>query len=79
MDQLGVRPNPKNDADPDRPRRRLRGSGCAAAGPDVLDLRELEIPARPRASFDAPGGQRLAVYELVRPHTDEHFAGRIDT
>jgi len=43
-----------------------------------LDVRELEIPHGPCASFRAPGGQRLAVYELIRPHADEHFAGRID-
>ena len=47
-----------------------------AAG--VLELHELEIPHGPCASFRALGGQRLAVYELVRPHADEHFAGRID-
>jgi hypothetical protein len=50
---------------------RLRASG-------VLGLDELEIPHGPCASFDAPGGQRLAVYQLVRPQAAEHFAGRID-
>ena len=50
----------------------LRASG-------VLGLHELEIPHGPCASFDAPGGQRLAVYQLVRPQAAEHFAGRIDT
>jgi len=50
---------------------RLRGSG-------ISDLRELEIPHGPCASFRAPGGQRLAVYELTRTHADRHFAGRID-
>jgi hypothetical protein len=48
----------------------LRGAG--------LDVHELEIPHGPCATFTAPGGQRLAVYELVRPGIDEHFAGRID-
>lgn len=47
-----------------------------AAGID--DVRELEIPHGPCASFRAPGGQRLAVYELTRPHAAEHFVGRID-
>ena len=39
---------------------------------------ELEIPHGPCASFRAPGGQRYAVYELVRPDADAHFAGRVD-
>jgi hypothetical protein len=42
------------------------------------ELRELEIPHGPCASFRAPGGQRLAVYELVRPNANEFFAGRFD-
>jgi hypothetical protein len=50
---------------------RLRAAG-------VRELRELEIPHGPCASFRAAGGQRLAVYELTRPHVDQHFAGRID-
>jgi hypothetical protein len=44
----------------------------------VSDVRELEIPHGPCASFTAPGGSRMAVYELVRPGVDEHFAGRVD-
>lgn len=44
-----------------------------AAG--VADVRELEIPHGPCASFSAPDGQRLAVYELVRPGADEHLRG----
>jgi hypothetical protein len=43
-----------------------------------IELHELEIPHGPCASFTAPGGQRLAVYELTRPGAAEHFAGRID-
>ncbi|MFN2608445.1 MAG: VOC family protein [Acidimicrobiales bacterium] len=39
---------------------------------------ELEIPHGPCASFPAPGGQRLAVYELVRPEAVGYFAGRVD-
>lgn len=38
----------------------------------------LEIPHGPVCSFVAPGGQRLALYELRRPFMDEHFAGRRD-
>ena len=49
----------------------LRGSGH-------LEIRELEIPHGPCAVFSALGGQLFAVYELVRPHADEHFAGRVD-
>jgi hypothetical protein len=44
----------------------------------ATELHELEIPHGPCASFRAPGGQRFAVYELVRPGIDSHFAGRFD-
>ena len=39
---------------------------------------ELEIPHGPCFSFEAHGGQRLAVYELVRPEAATMFEGRID-
>lgn len=38
----------------------------------------LEIPQGPICSFIAPGGQRLAIYQLTRPDVIEHFAGRRD-
>jgi catechol 2,3-dioxygenase-like lactoylglutathione lyase family enzyme len=38
----------------------------------------LEIPHGPICAFTAPGGQRLAVYQLTRPDAGEHFAGRVD-
>jgi hypothetical protein len=38
----------------------------------------LEIPQGPICSFTAPGGQRIAVYELTRPEVEQHFAGRRD-
>jgi hypothetical protein len=38
----------------------------------------LEIPQGPVCSFSAPGGQRLAVYELTRPGVETSFAGRRD-
>jgi hypothetical protein len=38
----------------------------------------LEIPQGPVCSFSAPGGQRLAVYELSRPGVEASFAGRRD-
>ena len=44
----------------------------------VTDIDELEIPHGPCASFRAPGGQRMAVYQLVRPGADAHFTGRMD-
>jgi hypothetical protein len=44
----------------------------------VADITELEIPHGPCASFRADGGQRYAVYELVRPGMEAQFAGRVD-
>jgi hypothetical protein len=38
----------------------------------------LEIPQGPVRSFVAPGGERLAIYELTRPGVAEGFAGRRD-
>jgi hypothetical protein len=38
----------------------------------------LEIPQGPVRSFVAPGGQRLAIYELTRPGVAESFTGRRD-
>jgi hypothetical protein len=51
-------------------------AGLRAAG--VEQLHELEIPHGPCASFRAAGGQRFAVYELVRPEAAKYFEGRID-
>ena len=51
-------------------------AGLRAAG--VRGLHELEIPHGPCAAFEVVGGQRFAVYELVRPQADAHFAGRMD-
>ncbi len=50
-------------------------AGLVAAG---IAVQTLEIPHGPCASFTAPGGQRLAVYELTRPGAAAHFDGRID-
>ena len=36
------------------------------------------IPHGPCATLRAPGGQRLAIYELTRPQADGRFAGRHD-
>jgi hypothetical protein len=38
----------------------------------------LEIPQGPVSTFIAPGGQRLAIYELTRPGVEESFVGRMD-
>ena len=38
----------------------------------------LEIPQGPVWTFIAPGGQRLAVYELSRPGVEASFEGRRD-
>jgi predicted enzyme related to lactoylglutathione lyase len=37
-----------------------------------------EIPQGPCLVFRDPGGQRLAIYERVRPAVDETFDGRFD-
>ncbi len=44
----------------------------------VTGGRELEIPHGPCFSFEARGGQRIAVYELVRPGANEMWKGRLD-
>jgi hypothetical protein len=36
----------------------------------------LEIPQGPVRAFTAPGGHRLAIYQLTRPGVIETFAGR---
>jgi hypothetical protein len=51
-------------------------SGLRAGGAE--QVHELEIPHGPCASFRAPGGQRFAVYQLVRPEAANFFEGRID-
>ena len=38
----------------------------------------LEIPQGPVRSFIAPGGQRIALYQLTRPGVVDSFAGRRD-
>jgi hypothetical protein len=38
----------------------------------------LEIPQGPVCAFTAPGGQRLAIYELSRPGVEASFVGRRD-
>ena len=50
--------------------------GLRAGG--VGEIHELEIPHGPCASFHLPDGQRLAIYELVRPGATEWFVGRFD-
>jgi hypothetical protein len=38
----------------------------------------LEIPHGPCCSFQAPGGHRVALYQLTRPEVAAHFEGRRD-
>ena len=49
----------------------LRAGGVGA-------VHELEIPHGPCASFTMAGGQRYAVYQLVRPEVAGYFDGRFD-
>ena len=37
-----------------------------------------EIPHGPCCSFTAPGGHRVALYQLTRPEATAHFEGRFD-
>jgi len=37
-----------------------------------------EIPHGPCCSFTAPGGHRVALYQLTRPEAGAHFEGRFD-
>ncbi len=43
-----------------------------------VDGHALEIPQGPVRSFVAPGGQRLAIYELTRAGAEASFEGRRD-
>jgi predicted enzyme related to lactoylglutathione lyase len=52
--------------------RRLAAEGWSEVEPPF------EIPQGPCLVFRDPGGQRLAVYERVRPQLDDHFEGRYD-
>jgi predicted enzyme related to lactoylglutathione lyase len=54
-------------------RRRLVSDGWTDIG------EPFEIPQGPCLVFRDPGGQRLAIYERVRPGVDERFDGRIDS
>jgi hypothetical protein len=42
------------------------------------DGRRLELPVGPACSFNAPGGQRIAIYERTRAEVEQHFYGRLD-
>ena len=53
-------------------RARLLAKGWALAG------EPFELPQGPCLVLEDPGGQRLAVYERVRPEMDRHFLGRYD-
>ena len=55
-----------------------RGAVDALRVAGIDPITELEIPHGPCASFRVPGGQRYAVYELVRPEAATYFDGRFD-
>jgi len=40
--------------------------------------RLIELPSGSACSFEAPGGQRIAIYEASRAFVVEGFAGRRD-
>jgi hypothetical protein len=42
------------------------------------DGHALEIPQGPVRSFEAPGGQRIGIYERTRPEVEASFEGRRD-
>lgn len=50
-----------------------------AEGRWTIDGEPFELPHGPCIVVRDPGGQRLAVYQVVRPGMDEHFLGRFDT
>jgi catechol 2,3-dioxygenase-like lactoylglutathione lyase family enzyme len=52
--------------------RLLVGRGWSAEAETV------ELPQGPCLVFHDPGGQRLAIYQRVRPGMDQRFAGRFD-
>ncbi len=54
----------------------VRGRLVADGWSDVEE--PFEIPQGPCLVFRDPGGQRLAVYERVRPQINDHFEGRMD-
>jgi hypothetical protein len=57
----------------------LRAAMADLEGRGWVRGHSLEIPQGPVCSFTAPGGQRLAIYELTRPGVVEsNFVGRRD-
>jgi predicted enzyme related to lactoylglutathione lyase len=40
--------------------------------------RDVELPMGTARSFSAPGGHRIALYEMARPGVVDHFDGRRD-
>jgi hypothetical protein len=57
----------------------LRAAMAELEGRGWVRGHSLEIPQGPVCSFSAPGGQRIAIYELARPGVVESsFVGRRD-
>jgi hypothetical protein len=56
----------------------LKASSAELRGRGWDEGHALEIPQGPVRSFSAPGGQRIAIYELTRPGVEKGFEGRRD-
>jgi hypothetical protein len=56
----------------------LRATSAELTGRGWEAGHSLEIPQGPVTTFTAPGGARLAIYELARPGVVDGFAGRRD-
>jgi hypothetical protein len=61
----------------------FRVADLSQATTDLEDLgwrpaARLEIPHGPCSSFETPGGQRIALYQLTRPEVAQRFDGRRD-
>jgi len=67
----------------DRPVLVHRVAGLEAAAAELerrgwATAARFEIPHGPCCALTAPGGHRIAMYELTRPEVPERFAGRRD-
>ena len=56
----------------------LAAASRTLAGRGWAPERTIELPMGPAATFRAPGGLRLAIYEPVRPFVVDSMAGQRD-
>lgn len=56
----------------------LAAAEAMLKGRRLKGRQSLEIPMGPCVSFAAPGGHRIAIYELTRPQVAAGFGGRRD-